>query len=73
MSSINLLRWGGRSAILGEILRGINSFLPIAIPTLVLELMYFSMKNLGAGDLLDLFFPLSARALLLDPMAIFLV
>jgi hypothetical protein len=41
MSSTNLLQWGGRSAILGGILRGINSFLPIATPTLMLELMYF--------------------------------
>ncbi len=41
MSSINLLRWGGRSAILGGVLRGINSFLPIETPTLILEFMYF--------------------------------
>ncbi len=41
MSSTNLLRWGGRSAIFGGILRGINSFLPIATPTLILEFMYF--------------------------------
>jgi drug/metabolite transporter (DMT)-like permease len=41
MSSVNLLRWGGRSAILGGILRGINSFLPIETPTSILELMYF--------------------------------
>ena len=41
MTSINLLRWGGRAAIFGGVLRGINSFLPIATPALILELMYF--------------------------------
>jgi hypothetical protein len=41
MSSTDLLRWGGRSAIFGGVLRGINSFLPIATPTLILEFMYF--------------------------------
>lgn len=41
MSSINLLKWGGRSAILAGVLRGINSFLPIVTPTLFLEFMYF--------------------------------
>jgi hypothetical protein len=40
MSSANLIRLGGLAAIVAGILRGVNSFLPNNVPSVVLEILY---------------------------------
>jgi hypothetical protein len=40
MSSENLIRWGGLAAIIAGILRGVNSFLPNAMPDGAIDLLY---------------------------------